>query len=204
MDELLNEHEQGERVRSWLQSNALGLIGGIALGLGLIYGWNWWQGEQARKRDATATVYEDFSKQLTANPAQAGKLITGKLAGTPYAAVAALELAKTQVDLGKEAEALATLQAVKTDDPMLTEMVRQRTAELLVATGKAEDAVRLLGKPTQAASLEVLGDAQVKLGKPADAQASYRQALRTLEEGSPQRQVLEIKLADAGGSADAS
>ena len=30
MDELLNEHEQGERVRSWLQKNALGLIGGIA------------------------------------------------------------------------------------------------------------------------------------------------------------------------------
>ena len=35
MDELLNEHEQGERVRSWLQRNALGLIGGIVAGLAL-------------------------------------------------------------------------------------------------------------------------------------------------------------------------
>ena len=46
MDELLNEHEQGERVRSWLQRNAVGLIGGIGLGLALIWGWNWWQGRQ--------------------------------------------------------------------------------------------------------------------------------------------------------------
>ena len=204
MDELLNEHEQGERVRSWLQNNALGLIGGIALGLGLIFGWNWWQNDQVRKRDATATQYEAFAKQLAENPDQAGKQITGKLAGTPYAAVAALEMAKAQVDAGKEPAALATLQAAKTDDPMLAELIRQRTAKLLVATGKAEDAVRLLGKPTQPGAFEVLGDAQLTLGKTTEAQASYRQALRTLEEGSPQRQVLELKLADAGGATDAS
>ena len=204
MDELLNEHEQGERVRSWLQNNALGLIGGIALGLGLIFGWNWWQNDQVRKRDATATQYEAFAKQLAENPDQAGKQITGKLAGTPYAAVAALELAKAQVDAGKEPAALATLQAAKTDDPMLAELIRQRTAKLLVATGKAEDAVRLLGKPTQPGAFEVLGDAQLTLGRTTEAQASYRQALRTLEEGSPQRQVLELKLADAGGTTDAS
>lgn len=204
MDELLNEHEQGERVRSWLQNNALGLIGGIALGLGLIFGWNWWQNDQVRKRDATATQYEAFAKQLAENPDQAGKQITGKLAGTPYAAVAALELAKAQVDAGKEPAALATLQAAKTDDPMLAELIRQRTAKLLVATGKAEDAVRLLGKPTQPGAFEVLGDAQLTLGRTTEAQASYKQALRTLEEGSPQRQVLELKLADAGGTTDAS
>ena len=46
IDELLDEHEQGERVRAWLRENALGIIGGIALGLGLIYGWQWWQRQQ--------------------------------------------------------------------------------------------------------------------------------------------------------------
>lgn len=204
MDELLNEHEQGERVRSWLQSNALGLIGGIALGLGLIWGWTWWQKQQANQRNAVATEYEQFSSTLATNPAQAGKQLSGKLAGTAYAAVGALELAKAQVDAGNEAAALATLQAAKTSDPQLAEVIRQRSAELLVATGKAADAVRLLGKPTTPAALEVLGDAQAKLGKPAEAQAAYRQALRTLEEGSPERQVVELKLADVGGSANAS
>ena len=108
-----------------------------------------------------------------------------------------------QVDAGNEAAALATLQAAKTQDPALAAVIRPRTAELLVSSGKAEDAVRLLGKPIDPAALEVLGDAQVKLGKPAEAQASYRPALRTLEEGSPERQVVELKLADVGGSTQA-
>ena len=43
IDDLLDEHEQSEKVRTWLQKNALGLIGGVALGLGLIGGWQWWQ-----------------------------------------------------------------------------------------------------------------------------------------------------------------
>ena len=32
LDDLLDEHEQSERVRSWIRSNALGLLGGIVLG----------------------------------------------------------------------------------------------------------------------------------------------------------------------------
>lgn len=204
MDELLNEHEQGERVRSWLQSNALGLVGGIALGLGLIYGWTWWKQQQVTQRDAIAADYAQFTQTLATQPEQAAKQLGGKLAGTAYAAIGALELAKVQVDAGNEAAALATLQSAKTADPMLAEVIRQRTAQLLVSTGKAEDAVHLLGKPTSPAALEVLGDAQAKLGKPTQAQASYRQALRALEEGSPERQVVELKLADVGGSTSAS
>ena len=33
IDDLLNEHEQSERVRGWIRSNAIGLIGGVGLGL---------------------------------------------------------------------------------------------------------------------------------------------------------------------------
>ena len=46
IDDLLDEHEQSERVRSWLRSNAAGLIGGVGLGLAGIAGWHWWQGQQ--------------------------------------------------------------------------------------------------------------------------------------------------------------
>ena len=46
IDELLNEHEQSEQVRNWLRGNAVGLIGGVALGLAVIAGWNWWQGQR--------------------------------------------------------------------------------------------------------------------------------------------------------------
>ena len=72
MDELLNEHEQGERVRSWLQRNALGLIGGIALGLALIWGWNWWQQRQVSEGEAVAAQYDAFEQagaRLASSPA---------------------------------------------------------------------------------------------------------------------------------------
>ena len=57
IDDLLNEHEQSERVRSWLQKNALGLIGGVALGLGLIAGWQWWQKRQHDDRVGASALY---------------------------------------------------------------------------------------------------------------------------------------------------
>ncbi len=198
MDELLNEHEQGERVRSWLQRNAVGLIGGIGLGLALIWGWNWWQGRQVTASEEVAARYDAFEQAVANNPAEAAKL-SSRLAETPYAAIAAMELAKSQVDAGQDAAALATLQAARSKDPAVNAILRQRIATLLIATGKPADAVTLLAKASDAGSLEVLGDAQASLSKPAEAQKAYREALRSLEEGSPQRQVVQLKLAETGG-----
>ena len=47
IDDLLDEHEQGERVRTWLRKNALGILGGLALGIAAIYGWRAWVSHQA-------------------------------------------------------------------------------------------------------------------------------------------------------------
>src|SRR3546814_13151886 len=46
IDDLLDEHEQSERVLAWLRSNGAGLIGGVILGLALIIGWQWWGSRQ--------------------------------------------------------------------------------------------------------------------------------------------------------------
>ena len=200
MDELLNEHEQGERVRSWLQRNAMGLIGGIAVGLAAILGWQWWQ-ERSRAADmAVATRYDAISRTAVSDAAKASAQLKDIPAGSPYDALARLQIAKTQVDAGRNAEALATLRALRTQDAMMADIVAQRVAHLLTATGKPAEAVQLLANRDDAASLEALGDAQSKLGQVAQARASYGKALRQLETGSPQRQVVEIKLVEAGGS----
>ncbi|HWS76897.1 MAG TPA: hypothetical protein VN205_00815, partial [Thermomonas sp.] len=57
LDDLLDEHEQSERVRSWVRNNALGLIGGVGLGLGAIAGWQWWQGQQLQRGMAVNARY---------------------------------------------------------------------------------------------------------------------------------------------------
>ena len=149
---------------------------------------------------AVAAKYDVVSRTAVTDAAKASIDLKGIPAESPYAALARLQIAKTQVDAGKNAEALATLRAVKTRDAMLARIVDQRMAHLLTTTGQPGEAVKLLGNRDDAASLEALGDAQSKLGQTEQARASYGKALRQLETGSPQRQVVEIKLVEAGGS----
>ncbi|MDO5611117.1 MAG: tetratricopeptide repeat protein [Pseudomonadota bacterium] len=202
MDELLNEHEQGERVRSWLQRNALGLIGGIVAGLALIWAWQWWQGQRAHQGASQAIAYDDFEQKLAGPLADAEKAYALVPANTTYAVLAGLDLAKLQVDNGKNDEALATLRGLKTKDNGLQLVINQRIAQLLLQAGKPADALALIGKADDAVSLELIGDAEAAQQKTAAARDAYQKALRTLEEGSPGRQLVELKLSEVGGDAE--
>ncbi|PJK06350.1 hypothetical protein CO610_10245 [Lysobacteraceae bacterium NML95-0200] len=203
MDELLNEHEQGERVRAWLQRNAAGLIGGVAVGLALVWGWHWWQDKRSADQAAEAMAYDSFQQKLGGDMDAVAKNYAELPRGTVYQVLAGLELAKVQVDAGKLDEAIATLRGLESKDPALSRVVERRIARLLVDTGKHEEALKLLGKAEDADALEIIGDAQLALGQAGAAREAYQKALRTLEEGSPARQLVEIKLAHAGADAAA-
>lgn len=199
LDDLLDEHEQGERVRSWLRSNALGLIGGVAIGLAAIAGWQWWQNQQRSERMASSALY---ARVVTAtDPARAKTDIAtlGKRNPT-LATLASLQLAKQQVDGGKRDEAIATLRAAQASAAAdLRPVLRQRLALLLIDAGKPKDALSLLEGQSDAATLEARGDAQLALGQREAARKAYDAALGLIEVGAPQRRVVELKLNEAGG-----
>ncbi|PJJ99638.1 hypothetical protein CO611_03970 [Lysobacteraceae bacterium NML03-0222] len=203
MDELLNEHEQGERVRSWLQRNAASLMGGVAVGLALIWGWHWWQDKRSADQAAEAMAYDRFQQQLDGGVDALSKAYADLPKGTPYQVMGGLDLAKAQVEAGKLDEAIATLRAIEVSQPALKSVVDNRTARLLVDTGKHEEALKLLAQSADAQALEIIGDAQLALGKTDAAREAYQKALRSLEEGSPARQLVEIKLAHVGVDAAA-
>ena len=200
MDELLNEHEQGERVRSWLQKNAGSLIGGVAVGIAIIAGWQWWGNHQHGEQMHDAEQYEALVSEANNDPVKLSAGLGKLKADSMYGALARMQLAKAQVDAGKPQDALATLRAIQAGDSGLADVINVRIGRLLVETGKPADAITLLGKETSSGALEVVGDAQAKLGKPQDAQATYKRALTTLEVGSPERAIVELKLADVGGA----
>ncbi|WP_426788094.1 YfgM family protein [Xanthomonas campestris] len=202
IDDLLDEHEQGERVRSWLRKNGAGLIGGVLLGLALILGWQWWQ-----KRNTNASVeanarYEAVVKSIQGKDLdKAAKDIValddGK--GGVYAELAALRLAKAQMDAGKTAEAIKTLRDVPAEGE-LKQIVQQRLARVLTDSGKPDQAIKLLADAQDHTSLEIRADALVKQGKRDEARALYTKALATVDVASPQRRLLETKLMDVGGT----
>ncbi|MGE8212184.1 MAG: YfgM family protein, partial [Stenotrophomonas sp.] len=202
IDDLLDEHEQGERVRTWLRKNGAGIFGGIVLGIGAIAGWQWWQKEQVGKLAEANARYEAVSRSLQSKKldeaAKEVAALEGGKAGI-YADLASLELAKAQVEAGKSEDAIKTLQALKTEGEFKA-LIDQRIARLFIETGKPQDALALLGTAEDSAGLEVRGDAQLALGKRDEARDSYSQALAKLDVAAPQRRLLETKLMDAGGT----
>ena len=198
IDDLLDEHEQGERVRTWLRKNALGILGGLALGIAAIYGWRAWVSHQASQQEQAHTAYAQALKQLDAGQVdQAGTLLAGQ-EGT-YATLAALRVAKAQVEAGKPDEAIATLRGIQVD-PSLREVVDERLAQLFNATGKPEEALKLLEGDAGSAALELRGDALLASGKRDQARDAYADALAGTDVASPARRRIELKLQEVGGT----
>jgi len=200
IDDLLDEHEQSERVLAWLRSNGAGLIGGVIIGLALILGWQWWGARQAASDMQAGDDYQAMLKSLEAKDIKKAQAQAAALDDTPYAPLAVLDLAKAQAEAGQRDAAIATLRAGKSPNPALDQVMQQRLARLLIDAGKPADALELLGKAEDPASLEVRGDAQVALGKREDARKSYSEVLAKLDVASPGRRLVELKLTDVGGS----
>jgi len=201
IDDLLDEHEQSEKVRTWLKDNALGLIGGIALGLALIGGWQWWQKQQEHARVQTAERYQSVVDDIKALKLKQAQSKVAAIDEGAYATLAALRLSQAQLTAGQRDAAIATLRGVRPSDSALAAIVTQRLARLLIDVGKAEDALRLLPKDsTDAEILQVQGDASYALGHRDEARAAYQQALTRLDVAAPQRRLVELKLTQVGGT----
>jgi predicted negative regulator of RcsB-dependent stress response len=200
IDDLLDEHEQSERVRTWLRQNATGLIGGVALGLAAIYGWFWWQDQASAKQTKASDGYQVVLEQIKAGNLKEAQAKAGALKDSSFATLAALDIAKAQVDSGKRDAAIATLRAIKTDDTVIAPVVSQRLARLLIDAGKNEEAVTLLANLDDASAHEVRGDALFALGRKDQARDAYSKALTLLDIAAPQRRLVELKLTQAGGT----
>jgi len=200
IDDLLDEHEQSERVRNWLKNNGAGLIGGIALGLAVIFGWQWWQKHQVQQAEQANVNYQSALTSIGAADLKKAQAEVQKLdGGNAYANLAVLRLAKAQVDAGQAEAAIATLRGIKANDTLQT-LVDLRLARLLIDVGKGDEALKILGNAADSASLEVRGDALLATGKPDQARDSYLKALTAMDVAAPQRRLVELKLSDLGGT----
>lgn len=199
LDELLDEHEQGERVREWVRQNAVGVIGGIVVALALVAGVKWWQAQAHDRLVASGEAYQAALDSIAAGDLAKAQSQAQTLDEGAYATLVALDLAKAQLDAGKRDEAIASLRGIDAPGPGLQQVVDRRLAQLLVDAGKAEEALPLLADADDAAALETRGDVHVALGNREEARKAYTDALTALDVAAPRRRLLEIKLTDAGG-----
>jgi len=205
----LDEHEQGELVRKWLRQNGSSLITGIAMGLALVFAWQWWQGKGVRHQEEAASQYQAFVDAVDAKDAVKAKtfstLLADKYSDTPYWELATLRNAAFLQDTGKTDDAVQLLKSSlpKVKRPDMAEMFSLRLARLLLIAGKPDEAAKQLATIANplfpAIANELRGDIAAAKGKRDEARKAYQVALTTLDQAAPTRPLLELKLIDAGG-----
>ena len=64
MDDYLSETEQWEWLKAQVRENAPAALLAIVLGMGLIFGWRWWQGHRDAQQLAAGAKYMQMIQSL--------------------------------------------------------------------------------------------------------------------------------------------
>jgi predicted negative regulator of RcsB-dependent stress response len=205
------DDEQVEAIKSWWRENGKSIVGGIALGLAVIVGWQWWQ-KHTQVQGETASILFDNMTQAAerGDSAQAladGQQLIADFANTAYASFAALELARIAYQKSEKSAARSHLQWVldAAPDPAIAELARLRLAQLLLDIEDLAALEALLDKeplPGFAPDFtELRGDLALAQGDRDKARDAYRDALLA---GASDPGMLRMKLIDIGGEPPAS
>ena len=205
-----SEQAQIEAIKAWWDKHGkLVIVGIIALLVG-VFGWRNWQDRQLSMADTASLAYFQMVEMAERDPQGAmtiGRHIVGEYSSTAYAPMASMMLARLAVEQGDYDSAEAHLHTVAQQrrHPELRVLAGLRLAQLLLSQQRYEQALAQL--PTeagafQAASDELRGDILAAQGQAEQAIAAYRRALTGLAAQPERSALVNIKLADLGGSVE--
>lgn len=209
MEVYTTEEEQVEAIKKWWRENRLSVIGGIILGIAVLWGGRTWLAGQDSHAEAASDVYQIMMAKLSRGSleeaAADGSALLGQFSDTPYAALASLALAKIKLEQGDMAAAMSHLNwALSNAEQEEVKMVaRLRLAELLLAEGDAAGALAQLDVVATPGTFEAIyeqlkGDIYVAEGKTDLARNAYVRALSVMAPTSPGHRLLQMKLDDLG------
>ena len=203
MDEFLSEKEQLEQIREWWRENGWYLIGGLALGVLILFGWNRFNSYEDAQGEAAAELFVELRQAIEDDaPGDARSLLAQlreSYPGSPYTDQAGLVVAVIRMDAGQMSGASDELRYVmeETSDPELSLIARLRLARVLAQQEEYEQALATLGVESGGFSgryNEVRGDIHVELGDLVSARAAYTAALITEESNLVDRNLVQMKL----------
>lgn len=205
MDEFLSEKEQIDQIRDWWRENGWYLIGGVALGVIVLLGWNRYNAYQDAQAEAAAALYVEL-RQAAADdaPGDARNLLAQlreNYPGSPYTDHGGLLVAIIRMEAGQMNGAMDELRQVMegTSDLELGLIARLRLARVLANEEMYDEALATLDVDAGSFSgryNEVRGDVYVALGDPVNAQAAYNAALTAQESNLVDRNLVQMKLED--------
>ncbi len=208
VDEFMNDDDQAEVLKRWWRENWIWMLAGIVLGLGLLFGWQYYQRYTAQRAETAGATLNQFAAALVTDKAKAAILLndlTSKYKSTPYASQAQLLQAQNAVGNGDLVGAEAALRAVvaSSKDEHLSQIATLRLARVLIELNKLDEALALLDVSKAggfvAQTHEIRGDALLAKQDQTGAVAEYQSALNDYKNiANADVSLLELKLADLG------
>jgi predicted negative regulator of RcsB-dependent stress response len=198
------EEEQLEALKRWWKENGASTIIGVAIGVAIIFGWNYWQDLKKNQSNEASAIYDQLLKAAETDQKDSvdklAKHLDEQFAGTKYAAYGSLFQAKFKVqqgDLAGAKEILKKLAAGK--DKELSQIAKIRLVNLMLATGEYEQGLKVINDVDQAEAGkfsdnydELTGDLYVALDRLDEARTAYQKALKN----GHQSPLLQLKIDD--------
>lgn len=195
------EEQQVEAIKDWWKENGKAVIFGAVIGLGGLFGWRFYQDSVTEAQEATSASYTAVMNTLAAQGADSEADVQQFIDGnkdSEYAVLAAMQLAKVQVEANQLDEALAQLKWAQstTQDAALKPVLTYRVARVQAEQGDFDAALSELDTITEngwtGRVAELRGDIALRSGDKDGAYAAYTEA----QQADDASQTLQMKLDD--------
>ncbi len=206
MVEIYDDHEQSERVRDWIKENGSAVVMGIVLAISGLYGWKFWQNAE---QDSQAQVAAEFQNlALTLDDERFDQAFTHfetirvEYPKSTYLPMAQLMIARARLQQGQPDLAETIYRDILDTRAKSTEFIQfiaaERLARLLLQNGDSVAAEVILDKYDNNEAFasrfsEVRGDLLATRGDADGAREAYQKALDSMEAGTGDRHMLELK-----------
>ena len=208
METHVTEDQQLETIKKWWKANGSSIITGVILGIAVLFGAKAWFAWRENIAQQASDIYTSMIGALQqgdrmATTERAGMLISD-YSGTPYAAMAALAIARLRIEDGELEAAQTQLQwVVDNADADYTRLIaRLRLARVMLALQDVDGAEAVLLAAGPAADTEVMfvelkGDIYSARGQQEQAATAYGKALSIAAADYPGSHLLQLKYDNA-------
>ncbi|HFD4654716.1 TPA: YfgM family protein [Vibrio parahaemolyticus] len=195
------EEQQVEAIKDWWKENGKAVIIGAVVGLGGLFGWRYYQDTVIQASETASQSYTTAMNTLQEKGVDAQSDVQAFIESNEvkeYSVLAALQLAKAQVEANDFAAALEQLKWAQsnTKDAALSPLISYRIARIETEMGNFDAANTELGKVTDTAwagrIAELRGDIALRQGDKDAAYAAYTEA----QQAADASQTLQMKLDD--------
>ena len=201
MDVYKTEEEQVQAIKQWWKENSTSLVAGVVIGIAVLAGYKYWTDSKQSKAQQASVIYEQLLSPET-DKEKSVDILKNDYSGTPYAALAALLVAKDNVDANEIEKAVSQLKWVieNNNSDAVLHIAQQRLARAYLSIddiASAEALVKGVKVEGYAAGYdEIRGDINLAKNLPVQAKENYRLALSMLSQGDQRFAIVKMKLDD--------